>query len=127
MHCMAPWRNTPEHSRTIDFSARRLGQQGLLETAVRSPRQPAARRFAGYPGFGGEPADPAVASIDAIAQRAGHARSAHGADRPVAVGERLNALLAKSALNVVRGGAHDLASAHADALAPLVDAHLMAG
>ena len=46
---------------------------------------------------------------------------------PVAVGERLNALLAKSTLHVVRGGKHDLASVHAQALAPLVEAHLMAG
>ncbi|TDG10888.1 alpha/beta fold hydrolase [Paraburkholderia guartelaensis] len=170
---------------------------------------PVARRFVGYPGFGGEPADPAVASIDAIVQRVlamldqptaliaqsmggviavraalekpqfvthlvlsvtsgGIDTAALGAQNwragdtsafpewfvsfhtdlsnqiasvtqpalllwgdndplsPVAVGERLNALLANSTLHVVRGGEHDLASVHAEALAPLVDAHLMA-
>ncbi|MCP3706286.1 alpha/beta hydrolase [Paraburkholderia sp. CNPSo 3274] len=170
---------------------------------------PAARRVVGYPGFGGEPADPAVASIDDIVQRvlamldrptALIAQSMGGvvavraalekpqfvthlvlsvtsgsietatlgaqnwragdtsafpewfvsfhtdlSDRiasitqpalllwgdndplsPVAVGERLNALLTNSTLHVVRGGEHDLASVHAEALAPLVDAHLMA-
>ncbi|WP_141710637.1 alpha/beta fold hydrolase [Paraburkholderia nodosa] len=159
---------------------------------------PAARRFVGYPGFGGEPVDPAIASIDAIVQRVlamldrptaliaqsmggviavraalekpqfvthlALSVTSGGIDSdtsafpewfvsfhtdlsnqiasitqpalllwgdndplsPVAVGERLNALLANSALHVVRGGEHDLASVHAQALAPLVDTHLMA-
>ncbi|QGZ65379.1 alpha/beta fold hydrolase [Paraburkholderia acidisoli] len=43
---------------------------------------------------------------------------------PVAVGERLRALLPDARLHVVAGGTHDLARDHAAALAPLVDAHL---
>ncbi|QGZ59336.1 alpha/beta fold hydrolase [Paraburkholderia acidiphila] len=169
----------------------------------------AARCFVGYPGFGGEPADPEVASIDDIAQRVvamldrptaliaqsmggviavraalakpqcvthlvlsvtsgGIDTAALGAQdwragntshfpewfvsfrsdlssqiasltqpvlllwgdndplSPVAVGERLGALLANATLHVVHGGEHDLASVHAQALAPLVDAHLAA-
>ncbi|MCG2575564.1 lysophospholipase [Dechloromonas sp. XY25] len=48
---------------------------------------------------------------------------------PVAVGERLAALLPNTDLHVVPGGDHDLAETHAAALAPLIDAHLakMAG
>jgi pimeloyl-ACP methyl ester carboxylesterase len=44
---------------------------------------------------------------------------------PVAVGMRLAALLPTSALHVVAGGAHDLASVHAALVAPLIDAHLL--
>ncbi|CAG9275140.1 alpha/beta fold hydrolase [Paraburkholderia unamae] len=169
----------------------------------------AAREFVGYPGFGGEPADPAVASIDDIVRRVvaridrptalvaqsmggviavraaldkpqlvthlvltvtsgGIDTAALGAQNwragdtsafpswfvsyhadlsddiarltqpalllwgdsdplsPLAVGERLNALLGNATLHVVRGGEHDLGSVHAEALAPLVDAHLLA-
>ncbi|ALK34901.1 alpha/beta fold hydrolase [Burkholderia plantarii] len=43
---------------------------------------------------------------------------------PPAVGERLLGTLPDARLHVVRGGRHDLANAHAAALAPLVDAHL---
>ena len=43
---------------------------------------------------------------------------------PVAVGERLCELLPNACLHVVPNGGHDLASLHAEALAPLVDAHL---
>ncbi len=43
---------------------------------------------------------------------------------PVAVGERLRDALPDARLHVVAGGGHDLASVHAEALAPLVDAHL---
>lgn len=45
---------------------------------------------------------------------------------PVAVGRKLAALLPQASLHVVAGGAHDLAAAHADEVAPLVDAHLAA-
>jgi pimeloyl-ACP methyl ester carboxylesterase len=169
----------------------------------------ATRRIVGYPGFGGEPADPAIASLDDIVQRVvamidrptaliaqsmggviamratlekpqfvthlvltvtsgGVDTAALGAHNwragdtsafpewfvsyhgdlsdelarltqpalllwgdndplsPVAVGERLNTLLVNSTLHVVRGGEHDLASVHAQVLAPLVDAHLAA-
>ena len=44
---------------------------------------------------------------------------------PVAVGERLLTLLPNARMHVVQGGEHDLASRHAQALAPLVDAHLL--
>ena len=170
---------------------------------------PAERHILGYPGFGGEPPDPAVASIDDIVRRVvarldrptaliaqlmggviavraalekpqfvthlvlsvtsgGIDTAALGAQdwraggtsafpewfvsfrsdlshelarltqptlllwgdndplSPVAVGERLNTLFVNSTLHVVRGGEHDLANVHAQALAPLVDAHLMA-
>jgi poly(3-hydroxyoctanoate) depolymerase len=170
---------------------------------------PAEQRLLGYPGFGGEPPDPAIAGFDDIVQRvvalldrptaliaqsmggviavraalerpqsvthlvlsvtsggidtaalgaqdwrAGgtsafpewfvsfHTDLSHELARltqpvlllwgdndplsPLAVGERLNALLANSTLHVVRGGEHDLANVHAQALAPLVDGHLMA-
>lgn len=43
---------------------------------------------------------------------------------PVAVGERLAALLPAARLHVTPGGDHDLAQTHAAALAPLVAAHL---
>ena len=43
---------------------------------------------------------------------------------PVAVGERLLALLPHSQLHVVAGGKHDFASTHAADIAPLIDAHL---
>jgi pimeloyl-ACP methyl ester carboxylesterase len=43
---------------------------------------------------------------------------------PLAVGERLQALARDARLHVVAGGAHDLAQTHAQALAPLVAAHL---
>ena len=43
---------------------------------------------------------------------------------PVAVGERLRSLLPDARLHVVPGGEHDLAVSHAEALAPLVEAHL---
>lgn len=167
----------------------------------------ATQRFVGYPGFGGEPADPAVTGFEDIVQRVvalidrptaliaqsmggviavraalarprfvthlvlsvtsgGIDTTALGAQdwragaasafpewfvhfrtdlsnelarlaqpvlllwgdndplSPLAVGQRLNALLANSTLHVVRGGEHDLASVHAQALAPRVDAHL---
>jgi pimeloyl-ACP methyl ester carboxylesterase len=44
---------------------------------------------------------------------------------PVAVGVRLASLFPTSALHVVAGGAHDLASVHAALVAPLIDAHLL--
>ena len=43
---------------------------------------------------------------------------------PVAVGERLAALLPNAHLHVVPGGDHDLAHAHAAQLAPRIDRHL---
>jgi len=43
---------------------------------------------------------------------------------PVAVGERLKALLPRAELHVLAGGAHNLANAMADRVAPLVDDHL---
>ncbi|AIO34478.1 alpha/beta fold hydrolase [Burkholderia pseudomultivorans] len=43
---------------------------------------------------------------------------------PVAAGRRLLERLPDARLHVVPGGRHDLAAVHADALAPLVDAHL---
>jgi poly(3-hydroxyoctanoate) depolymerase len=43
---------------------------------------------------------------------------------PVAVGERLAALLPQSRLQVIPGGDHDLGLLHADQVAPLIDAHL---
>ncbi|WP_066339866.1 alpha/beta fold hydrolase [Azohydromonas lata] len=43
---------------------------------------------------------------------------------PVAVGQRLQGLLPNARLHVYPGGGHDLAHRHAQALAPLVDAHL---
>lgn len=43
---------------------------------------------------------------------------------PVAVGERLKTLLPHAELHVLAGGAHNLANAMADRVAPLVDAHL---
>ncbi|QJP69440.1 alpha/beta fold hydrolase [Burkholderia glumae] len=48
----------------------------------------------------------------------------HDPFSPPAIGERLLGLLPDARLHVVRGGRHDLASVHAAALAPLVDAHL---
>jgi pimeloyl-ACP methyl ester carboxylesterase len=186
------------------------GNQAFWQPLAERLATRATRRVVGYPGFGGEPADPAVTSIDDIVQRvvamidrptaliaqsmggviavraaleepqlmthlvlsvtsggidtaalgaqnwrAGDTRAfpewfvSYHADlsaelarltqpalllwgdndplSPVAVGQRLNALLANSTLHVVRGGEHDLASVHAQALAPLVDAHLAAG
>jgi poly(3-hydroxyoctanoate) depolymerase len=44
---------------------------------------------------------------------------------PVAVGQRLHALLKSSQLHVVPGGEHDLAKQHAAKLAPLVRDHLL--
>jgi len=46
---------------------------------------------------------------------------------PVAVGERLAALLPNTALRIVEGGDHDLARTHAAAIAPLIEAHLARG
>jgi poly(3-hydroxyoctanoate) depolymerase len=43
---------------------------------------------------------------------------------PVAVGERLAALLPHARLQVFPGGGHDLGLLHADRVAPLIDAHL---
>lgn len=43
---------------------------------------------------------------------------------PVAVGERLAALLPNARLHVLAGGEHDLAHVHAAQAAPLIDAHL---
>lgn len=43
---------------------------------------------------------------------------------PVGVGRRLQALLPHSRLQVVPGGAHDLANRHAARVAPLIAAHL---
>ncbi|NML15943.1 alpha/beta fold hydrolase [Azohydromonas caseinilytica] len=49
-----------------------------------------------------------------------------GADpiSPVAVGQRLSALLPKAELHVFSGGDHDLANTFAADVAPLIDAHL---
>jgi pimeloyl-ACP methyl ester carboxylesterase len=44
---------------------------------------------------------------------------------PVAVGQRLHALLKSSQLHVVAGGEHDLAKRHAATLAPLVTQHFL--
>jgi len=44
---------------------------------------------------------------------------------PVAVGQRLEALLPNARLQVIAGGDHDLSLLHADAVAPLIDAHLL--
>jgi len=44
---------------------------------------------------------------------------------PVAVGERLAALLPQSRLQVIPGGDHDLALERAATVAPLIDAHLI--
>lgn len=44
---------------------------------------------------------------------------------PVAVGQRLASRLPRSALHIVAGGAHDLASEFAAQVAPLIDAHLL--
>ncbi len=46
---------------------------------------------------------------------------------PVGVGQRLQALLPRSRLHVVPGGAHDLANRHAAQVAPLIAAHLGSG
>lgn len=46
---------------------------------------------------------------------------------PVGVGQRLQALLPRSRLEVVPGGEHDLASRHAAQVAPLIAAHLRGG
>jgi poly(3-hydroxyoctanoate) depolymerase len=46
---------------------------------------------------------------------------------PLAVGEKLLELLPNSELDVVNGGGHDLANAHARVLAPLVDEFLYEG
>lgn len=46
---------------------------------------------------------------------------------PVAVGQRLQALMPRSRLEVVPGGEHDLASKHAAQVAPLIAAHLRGG
>jgi poly(3-hydroxyoctanoate) depolymerase len=46
---------------------------------------------------------------------------------PVAVGERLLALLPDARLHVVAGGRHDLANVHAEELAPVVSGHLLRG
>lgn len=43
---------------------------------------------------------------------------------PVRVGERLASLLPCAELHVVEGGDHDLAEAHAQFIAPLIDKHL---
>ena len=43
---------------------------------------------------------------------------------PVAVGERLKALLPRAELHMLAGGAHNLANAMADRVAPLIDEHL---
>jgi pimeloyl-ACP methyl ester carboxylesterase len=43
---------------------------------------------------------------------------------PVQAGERLAAVLPNAALHVIPGGGHDLASAHAGLVAPLIDRHL---
>ncbi len=45
---------------------------------------------------------------------------------PVVVGQRLASLLPCAALHVIPGGTHDLASVHANIVAPLVDTHLAA-
>jgi pimeloyl-ACP methyl ester carboxylesterase len=45
---------------------------------------------------------------------------------PVAVGQKLLELLPDARLHVVTGGEHNLASVHAQSLAPIVDAHLAA-
>jgi len=46
---------------------------------------------------------------------------------PVAVGERLAALLPQGRLEVIPGADHDLGMLHADRVAPLIDAHLSDG
>lgn len=43
---------------------------------------------------------------------------------PVAVGERLRALLPNAELHIIEGGDHGLAVGHADQVAPLIQAHL---
>lgn len=43
---------------------------------------------------------------------------------PVAVGERLRALLPDARLRIVSGAGHDLAQTHADVVAPLIARHL---
>ncbi len=43
---------------------------------------------------------------------------------PVAVGERLRALIPHSSLHVLHGGHHDLVAKMADEVAPLIEAHL---
>jgi pimeloyl-ACP methyl ester carboxylesterase len=45
---------------------------------------------------------------------------------PVKAGGRLAAALPNAALHVIPGGGHDLASAHAGLVAPLIDSHLSA-
>jgi len=44
---------------------------------------------------------------------------------PVAVGERLAALLPQGRLKVIPGADHDLGRHHAEQVAPLIDAHLL--
>ncbi len=44
---------------------------------------------------------------------------------PVAVGERLEALLPNARLQVIQGGDHDLGLLQAERVAPLIDAHLL--
>ncbi|WP_229678747.1 alpha/beta fold hydrolase [Silvimonas amylolytica] len=44
---------------------------------------------------------------------------------PVAVGERLRSLLPKSTLHVFAGGDHGFAEVMGDAIAPLIDQHLV--
>lgn len=46
---------------------------------------------------------------------------------PVAVGERLQGLLPRAQLHVLRGGAHDLAQTHAEAVAEHISRHLHPG
>ena len=46
---------------------------------------------------------------------------------PVAVGERLQGLLPRAQLQVLPGGAHDLAQTHAEAVAGHISRHLRAG
>ena len=46
---------------------------------------------------------------------------------PVAVGERLQGLLPRARLQVLPGGAHDLAQTHAEAVAGHISHHLRAG
>jgi len=43
---------------------------------------------------------------------------------PVAVGQRMAARLRRAELHLISGGNHDLASVHADVVAPLIDAFL---
>lgn len=45
---------------------------------------------------------------------------------PVSVGRRLASLLPRAQLHVIAGGDHDLAEMHAEAVAPLIEAHLAA-